>query len=95
MDPSAVVARTQGLMSAPVDDDLVILNPARDDYVALDEVGRRIWELLEQPQTVGELCEALGAQFDGDAQQILGDVTTFLDELRDERLIDVVDKAPR
>jgi hypothetical protein len=89
VDRAARVGRKSGVMSAPVDDDLVILNPDRDDYVALDQIGRRIWELLEEQQTVGELCERLAAEFTGEREQIAADVMAFLDRLRDEGLVDV------
>jgi len=90
MDPDAVVVRASELESAAVDDDLVILNPDRNDYVALDAIGRRIWERLERPQPVRSLCAQLGEEFDGDPNQIAADVIAFLDELQGDGLISVV-----
>ena len=50
IEADAIVTRTEGLMSTPVDDEIVFLNPGTDSYVALDWIGRRIWEMLESPQ---------------------------------------------
>jgi hypothetical protein len=86
----SVLVRTPGLLSAPVDDEIVILNPQRDNYVGLDAVGRAIWDLLEQPGEVGELCLALSRRFDASPEQIAADVLPFLAEIADEGIARVV-----
>jgi hypothetical protein len=81
---STVVVRTAGLLSAPVDDEIVILNPGRDNYVGLDAVGRAVWDLLEQPHEVAELCRKLSQDFDATPEQIAADLLPFLAEMTDE-----------
>lgn len=76
-------------MSTPLDGDIVILNPVRDNYVGLDEIGRRIWELLATPGKAGDLCLKMAQEFPGDPKQITTDVLAFLNELATEGLIDV------
>lgn len=89
MNDASLVMRNDSLMSAPVDDDIVFLNPASDSYVALDAMGRRIWELLAQPMSVAALVDTLSAQFEGDRADIHGDVIAFLEELVNEGLVRV------
>lgn len=86
----AQVARTPDHASTALDEDLVILNLARDSYVAFGPVGRRIWELLEVPHQVGEVCDVLRDEFDAPLELIRSDVSRFLEELRDEGLLEVV-----
>jgi Coenzyme PQQ synthesis protein D (PqqD) len=81
---STVVVRTAGLLTAPVDDEIVILNPGRDNYVGLDAVGRAVWDLLEQPHEVAELCRKLSRDFDATPEQIAADLLPFLTEITDE-----------
>jgi hypothetical protein len=85
----SIVVRTGGLMSTPLDRDVVILNPARDNYVGLDEVGRRVWELIEGPKEVRDLCRQVTGEFHGDPEQIAAEVLDFLNELAAEGLIAV------
>jgi Coenzyme PQQ synthesis protein D (PqqD) len=85
----SLVVRTEGLMSTPLDREVVILNPARDNYVGLDEVGRRVWDLLATPNSVKDLCLQVTGEFDGDPRQIEEDVLAFLTELANEGLVDV------
>ncbi len=59
-----VVARRPEPVTAPVDEELVMLVPRQSLYFALDPIGRRVWELLEQPQAVSALCSALEDEFE-------------------------------
>ncbi len=81
------VARSELVLTAAVDDDLVIMDPRSDCYTALDSIGRRVWELLERTMTVSELCARLGDEYDGEPQAIANDVLAFLGELVDGGLI--------
>ncbi|MBI2945736.1 MAG: PqqD family protein [Candidatus Wallbacteria bacterium] len=87
LEPSARYARIEGLMSTPLDREIVILNMPRNSYVALDEIGRRIWELLESPHSAEELCRVLCTEFEGSEAEIVRDVTGFLEQLQAEELI--------
>jgi len=90
IEADTIVTRTEGLMSTPVDDEIVFLNPGTDSYVALDRIGRRIWELLESPQRVADLAAALAAEFDADVGVVGADVAAFLDELKRDGMVRAV-----
>ncbi len=90
IDSRSVVVRTAGLLTAPVDGEIVILNPGRDNYVALDAAGRAVWDLLEQPREVAELCQRLSQDFAATPEQIAADVLPFLAEITDEGIARVL-----
>ena len=50
----AVVVRRGEPLTAEVDEELVMLDPREGRYFGADRIGRRIWELLEQPRTVDD-----------------------------------------
>jgi len=85
------VVRKEGLLTAPADKDLVIVSLESNQYIALDEIGRRIWELLETPCQVDELSIQLTKEFSGSGDQITADVLEFLDELNKFGLIQIPD----
>ena len=84
------VTRVADLMFTHVDEDIVILNMQTDNDVALDAIGRRIWELLETPRRVDEICRQLSQEFSGDPEQITTDVLAFLDELQTEQMLNIL-----
>ena len=86
------IVRIQNVMTAPIDQEVVIFNLAKNNYVNLDEIGRRIWDLLETSQRVGDLCQQLSLEFDASPEQITADVLSFLNELQAENLIHVANE---
>ena len=64
-----------------VDDELIALDVTSTRCFVLDAVGRRIWELLEAPRSVAQLCAALRKEYEADPATMAADVGAFLDEL--------------
>lgn len=91
IEPSSIIVCTENLMSSPMDDELVILNMDKNNYIGLDEIGRRIWELFSEPRSVEEACGLLSLEFESSPAQIAADVLPFLEELRGEGLIRLVE----
>ena len=89
LSPDQPLVRRGGVLGAPVDDEIVLMSPELGHYLALSAEGKRIWELLETPLSPAQLAERLAAQFEATADQILADVTPFLEELRRDGLIEL------
>jgi hypothetical protein len=87
--PEAVVARRSEPLTATVDGELVMLDPRTSRYFALDAVGLRVWELLEQPHSVAALCKALEDEFDVSPEACRRDVLAFLEQLETAELLDI------
>ncbi len=55
--------------------------------ISLSDTGGRIWELLEQPRTVADLCRALAAEYDAEPAVLRDDVIEFVERLQAEQAI--------
>jgi hypothetical protein len=91
LKPNSRIIRAQGMQTSRVDEDIVILNLQTNNYVALDAIGRRIWELIESPVLVSEISRRLEGEFSAPSNKIEADVLKFLDELQSEGLVHVVE----
>lgn len=89
IDLTSSVTRSDTCMMGPLDEGLVVVSLASNAYLAFDEIGRRVWELLETPTQVEALCARLADEFDGDLAQIRADVLAFLAELDSAGLLNV------
>ena len=49
------IVRNENQMSAPADNEIVILNMAKNNYISLDEIGRFIRDLLAEPSHCNDL----------------------------------------
>jgi hypothetical protein len=64
----------------------LILDSTSGGYFTLDEVGSRVWSLLDG-RPVSAIVDQLCAEYDAPAEKIRDDVLELLSELESERLI--------
>ncbi len=93
-DPIALtttVARSDELVSAEMGKEMVMMSLQQGQYFGLNTIGSRIWELLEQPMTVAELCKRLVVSYAVDPETCQQDTLDFLQELYAAKIITIVD----
>lgn len=74
------------------DDELVILDMARGEYFALDEIGSLLWEAIESGIELDELVEKITSDYDVTREQASSDLASLRKELLARGL--VVEVAP-
>jgi hypothetical protein len=89
LNPETLVARRPEPLTAPVDDELVMLDLASSTYFGLDRIGRRIWALIEEPASVATICATLEREFDVSPETCRADVAAFVQELAGADLIEL------
>jgi len=90
IDINTVVIQNKNLDSTDLDGEKVMMNIDRGKYYGLNEVGSRIWELLEEPKQVSGLISTLLEEYDVDRSTCESSVLAFLSKLYDEELIEIV-----
>lgn len=78
--------RSPDVVSRVLDGEAVLLDLASGTYFGLNEVGTRVWELLEQPRTPAELRAALLAEFDVSEDVLARDLEELLGTLETRQL---------
>lgn len=71
----------------------VILNLKTGMYFGLNEVGASVWNLLQQPRSVTDICTQILDEYEVDSEQCERDVLTLLNELIESDLIEIKDAA--
>lgn len=87
IDLQTVVRRAEGFTTAPVRDELMMLNVEHGAYYSLDPIAAEIWNMLEQPARVSELVQALQKRYDVGSAQCEADVLAFLAALLQNGMI--------
>ena len=87
-DSSTVVA-TEHQTSSQVGDEQVILDLEEGVYYGLNDVGARIWELVQKPVQVEEIIHAIHTEYDVSVEECAADVKELLGELQDHGLVRV------
>ncbi len=68
---------------------VVIFNTNNHRYYSLDALAALVWNLIQQPHTLREICEVIMQEFDViSAEECERDLMTLLQQLEDEGLIE-------
>lgn len=82
-----LASRAEGFSTAPVQDDLMMLNVEQGAYYSLDPIAAEIWNMLEKPTSVRELVDRLQKRYAVTPEQCEADVRAFLEEMHGNGMI--------
>lgn len=86
------VVSDDNCLSTEIDGESVILHMEKGKYYGFNEVGTRVWQIVQQPRTVDEICDELVSIYDVDRTQCRRDVESLIDELNQKGLVHVVNE---
>jgi hypothetical protein len=81
MDPNVMPTRHAAAVEAEVDGQRVLMSPVDYSYFGLVGTGAIVWDRLDGSVSLGELADALAAEFNTDVDQVRREVSEFVDAL--------------
>ncbi|MDX8378197.1 MAG: lasso peptide biosynthesis PqqD family chaperone [Mariprofundales bacterium] len=75
------VRRHPEIVHNDMDGEIVMMSVKNGSYFGLNNVGSKIWEMLEQEMSGQQICEKLLEQFDVTEQQCHDEVILFLEKM--------------
>jgi hypothetical protein len=84
--PTCTVKPAPEILCCELHGEAVILNLKTGVYHGLDGVGARIWQLIQEPRTVEEICITLMDEYQVEKQRCETEVCSFLATLTDLNL---------
>ncbi len=89
MNIDSLITRKSDVLATELDGELVLMSIDLGHYFGMVNTARRIWELLDQPKTVGHLVQALEREYDAPAEVLRRDAQAFLMRLCEEGLVQI------
>ncbi len=86
---TSVITRGEGWLSAWVGEEHVMMSAETGTCISLSESGGRIWELMEHPISLKELCQNLSDEYNVDDDALQRDVVTFLDTMQKHQAVKI------
>ena len=80
---NTVVAQAAECLTADVRDEAVVMAVQTSQYVALNTVGKDIWQRAASPSRVEDICASLAAEYDAPRAEIDADVLEFVQKMVD------------
>lgn len=87
LKPSTLIERSPEVLGSVLNDELVMVDAMTGKYYGLGGTGPRLWELLEQPMTVGELVDRLVAEYAVDERLCREETVRYLQQLHEAGLV--------
>lgn len=79
--------REPDLITADMDGETVMMSIQHGEYLGLNRVASRVWELLAEPSSVDTLVARICAEFEVDPATCAFDLQAFTQELLDNGLV--------
>ena len=89
MSDTTQVVAARDVMTADFSPEVVLLNLQDGVYYGVEDVGARVWTLLQSPIAVGAILETIAAEFEVDRERSDREVRAFVQQLVDRGLATV------
>jgi hypothetical protein len=76
-----MIHRSESVLTAAVEQELVMMDIRSGRYVGLDDIASVIWRRLETPCTFGQLIDSLVADYNAERAVIAVDVRALLTDM--------------
>jgi hypothetical protein len=87
IDLGSRLRRKEKVLAHQVEGKEILLRLDSGEYYALDDVGRRIWELCDGARSVSEVIATVSEEYDAPQDIIQADALELLQDLLDEKLV--------
>lgn len=85
------IVRSEEPVWSPAGDEVVMLSVAKGKYYGLNDIAAAIWERIERPIGVGELCDSLRRMYKVSREECEADVLPFLEQLLAKGLLRIAE----
>jgi hypothetical protein len=89
----SIVIAIKEQVSSDLGGEVAILDLNAGMYYGLDEVGARVWELVQEPRAVSELQTSIVEEYEVEPVRAKRDVLSLLQQMADQGLVEVKDEA--
>lgn len=82
------IKRVTNVAQRLFEEQMLVITPKDSLLHRFNEVGTFIWQILDTPKTIEEICKAVKEHFEGvDDEQVLKDVTEFAVKMEEKKLV--------
>ncbi|MCH9697117.1 MAG: PqqD family peptide modification chaperone [Gammaproteobacteria bacterium] len=77
-----MICRNESILFSELEDKLLMMSIDNGEYYSLDSIAARIWELIETPKSVEQLCSILVKEYDVASDTCEEDVVDFIEKMQ-------------
>jgi len=78
---TSIIERSSDQVSCELDGEIVLMSTVTGKYFKLDNIGARIWQLLETPSKLADIIAILLGEYDVSPEQGEKEIIAFIHQL--------------
>ena len=82
-----VSRRKDGLLVSELGNEMVMMDIESGNYIGLNETGKVIWELIEQPVKVDDLIKQLTTKYEVNYEECSKDTLEYLSKMEEQKIL--------
>ena len=87
---ATIITQSDEVISADIDGEAVVMHIENYKYFGLDDIATQIWEMIEEPMSVADLCNQLLPEYEVGRLTGERDVLVCLNGLLKDDLVSIV-----
>ena len=91
---NSIIKRLPDHVATEIDGEAVVLEMKSGTYYGMRDVSALVWSLTAEPRTLREICVAVMAEYDIDAERCDRDVKAFVSTLASAGLLEISNATP-
>ena len=93
MTLTMIPEKSADLIWRSLDDGTVIINPEHGDVKVLNDVGARVWELVDGHRSIGQIAREINRDYEVSLDDANADLMSYLEVMIDQGLMQWHGKA--
>ncbi len=85
-----IVFRNKNYVFKKAEEELVLIYPEEEQFLAFNEVATRIWELADGTRTVKQIINEICGEYEGKRKKIEQETMGFIEDLNKRRILRLV-----
>lgn len=84
---SIVSRRKEGLLISELGNEVVMMDIENGNYIGLNETGKVIWNMLEEPMMVQDIIDELTKKYEINKEQCSSDTLEYLNKMKEQKIL--------
>lgn len=82
-----ILARGNDYVFNEIDGEVVMMNIETGAYASMNDTGKTIWNLLEQPVSINVVIDTLVKEYNVSKEQCEKDITPFIEKMIEQKIV--------
>ena len=89
INSEVLICRSDNPLASKLDGEVIMLDPDKGEYYNLNRVGSFIWDFLEKPASLDDVCREVRTRFAVSEDVCRADTIQYIKQMNDYDLIKV------